>query len=721
MTDLTIGITAHSEGITLHKTLLSVERASKLLIEAAVNFEIILQLDNPTAETTSYANRIKDLVGLPIIIRSSSFGDPGLARNEIVKSATGKYVTFIDGDDLMSENWLIRGYQLLKDNEPTEGVNKHVAHTELTVEFGEADTVVVKQGEIDKTTDSLLSVYANRWNVVMMIERSFLAENPYPSSPKGYGFEDWYINCQTIYNDFHNLLAPKTVLFVRRKLTDSVWLEQKNSCNVLRKNPLLSFKYIRSLTASTFIEDRYSQLPPSEISLRTKVLLARHSHVDRIVKKTYHLARKTLKSKTSRNTPTWLHQEWTNQHLIDKNLFPNLSPDFYETISLEHYQAATVYKQIIDSLSHDSYDYILFLPWVIKGGADLFAINYANSIARAEPSKNVLVITTLNAISPWKNKLSSEIDVVDFGILTHNLHPSVQTRVMEHLIENSGASNLHIMNSEFAYNFIISHSQYIKESQKKLVVTSFSQSTNNIGRIFGYSHTHVPLVYDLAQLITTDNKAVADMWVSEYGFDRSKIRVHSQPIHLPNLTLLPKNKHDDPTRILWASRLCPEKQPKLVIDIANKLKDSNVHIDMYGQIDDDFNVEFLKQLPSNVTYHGSYDGFSSLNPTSYDIYLYTSLFDGMPNSVLEAGSYSLPVVASSVGGLPELIHHQKNGMLVKDIKNAQEYADYIKELVDNKDRAMEIGAAMRKQLEKNFSEESHKRDIIELLKELKYL
>jgi len=219
MTDLTIGITAHSEGITLHKTLLSVECASKLLKEAAINFEIILQLDNPTTETTSYADRSKGLIGLPIIVHSCNFGDPGLARNEIIKSATGKYITFIDGDDLMSANWLIRGYQLLKNNEPIEGINKHVAHSELTVEFGEVDSVVIKQGEIDKTTDSLLSVYANRWNVAIMIDRVFLVENPYPSSPKGYGFEDWYINCQTIYNDFHNLLAPETALFIRRKFS----------------------------------------------------------------------------------------------------------------------------------------------------------------------------------------------------------------------------------------------------------------------------------------------------------------------------------------------------------------------------------------------------------------------------------------------------------------------------------------------------------------------
>lgn len=720
MINLTIGITAHSESITLHKTLLSVQRASRHLTERAIAFEVILQLDNPTNDTIAYSNRISRLIELPVHIQSSSFGDPGLARNDIIKSATGKYITFIDGDDLMSENWLRTAYQTLISKEADNTPNPYVAHTELTVEFGDVDSIVIKQGEIDKATDSLLSVYSNRWNVAIMIERSFLLANPYPPSPKGYGFEDWYINCQTIYSGFHNILIPETALFIRRKSANSVWLEQKSNYHVLRKNDLLSFKHIRSLSSSSFIEN-YSSATRLPIRTYIKNIVSKHALVSRVARKAHRLARQFNEKKTTRDLPVWLHQEWQAQHIVDKNLFPNLSPDYYETITPEHYQAADIYKRIVDSLSRDAYNYILFIPWVIKGGADLFAINYANSIAAANSKKHVLVITTINTPSPWKNKLHPLIDVIEFGTLTHDMPFSVQNRLMEQIIENSNASHLHIINAEFAYDFIVSHQAYIRTTAKKVIVTSFSQSINQTGRIFGYSHTHVPLVYDLACMITTDNQAVADMWVKEYGFDINKIRIHNQPVQIPTKMKQFDLNNMNSFRILWAARLSPEKQPDIVAEIAKLLGDTDIHIDMYGHIDEDFTTDFLNTLPSNVTYCGPYDGFDSLNPTEYDIYLYTSLFDGMPNSVLEAGSYGLPVIASAVGGLPELITDNQNGILVDDLKNANAYADAIKKITSNKKMLVKLGPALRTHLSEQYSEKAHKLAIVEMLKETKYL
>ena len=41
-----------------------------------------------------------------------------------------------------------------------------------------------------------------------------------------------------------------------------------------------------------------------------------------------------------------------------------------------------------------------------------------------------------------------------------------------------------------------------------------------------------------------------------------------------------------------------------------------------------------------------------------------SLKEGCPTSVLEAMSYGVPVVAYNVGGLPELVRHRQDGLLV---------------------------------------------------------
>jgi len=48
-----------------------------------------------------------------------------------------------------------------------------------------------------------------------------------------------------------------------------------------------------------------------------------------------------------------------------------------------------------------------------------------------------------------------------------------------------------------------------------------------------------------------------------------------------------------------------------------------------------------------------------------DVFAFTSLHDGCPNTVLEAMLAGLPIVATLVGAVPELIEHGKHGLLVQ--------------------------------------------------------
>ncbi len=51
---------------------------------------------------------------------------------------------------------------------------------------------------------------------------------------------------------------------------------------------------------------------------------------------------------------------------------------------------------------------------------------------------------------------------------------------------------------------------------------------------------------------------------------------------------------------------------------------------------------------------------------AHDIYLNTNHVDNMPVSVLEAGAFGLPVVATAVGGIPDLLRDGETGLLVPD-------------------------------------------------------
>lgn len=48
-----------------------------------------------------------------------------------------------------------------------------------------------------------------------------------------------------------------------------------------------------------------------------------------------------------------------------------------------------------------------------------------------------------------------------------------------------------------------------------------------------------------------------------------------------------------------------------------------------------------------------------------DIYLQPSRTEGLSLSIMEALNYSLPVIGTRVGGIPEIVHEGENGYLLK--------------------------------------------------------
>lgn len=76
--------------------------------------------------------------------------------------------------------------------------------------------------------------------------------------------------------------------------------------------------------------------------------------------------------------------------------------------------------------------------------------------------------------------------------------------------------------------------------------------------------------------------------------------------------------------------------------------------------------------------------------SSSDIFVMCSLHETLCMSVLEACKASLPVVASDVGGIPEMVINGENGFLVKK-EDIEMFTARIKQLVENKDLRNAMG------------------------------
>ncbi|KPJ57898.1 MAG: hypothetical protein AMS15_09480 [Planctomycetes bacterium DG_23] len=80
-----------------------------------------------------------------------------------------------------------------------------------------------------------------------------------------------------------------------------------------------------------------------------------------------------------------------------------------------------------------------------------------------------------------------------------------------------------------------------------------------------------------------------------------------------------------------------------------------------------------------------------------DVFLFTSKSEGMPLAVLEAMSCGLPVVATRVGGLGELIEQGKSGFLV-DVDDDQGAGGKVLALLEDEEKAAEMGRKARQRI-----------------------
>lgn len=142
----------------------------------------------------------------------------------------------------------------------------------------------------------------------------------------------------------------------------------------------------------------------------------------------------------------------------------------------------------------------------------------------------------------------------------------------------------------------------------------------------------------------------------------------------------------------------PWKGADHVINLSRRLwadGHTNVEIIVVGGLSLGIKLPNLLEVPSvDFSEIGNY--FSAC-----DVYLCTSIFDALPRVCIEAGAFSKPVVAFSTGGIPEIVLHNKTGLLADYLDFSQLYR-FTLELIKNSELRNKLGAMARRNIEQNF-------------------
>ena len=142
---------------------------------------------------------------------------------------------------------------------------------------------------------------------------------------------------------------------------------------------------------------------------------------------------------------------------------------------------------------------------------------------------------------------------------------------------------------------------------------------------------------------------------------------------LPNATNLPIHLDDNRNntqilQFLFVSRFAKNKGIHILMDVINQLnakgysKNFFFHLAGKGPLFKKYSTQYAY---SNVKYWGfiSDEDLKQLYQT-VDVFVFPTLFEGMPTVVLEAMSYQLPVIVTDVGATAELVD-ESNGFLIE--------------------------------------------------------
>ncbi|MFS1934542.1 glycosyltransferase family 4 protein [Vibrio splendidus] len=144
--------------------------------------------------------------------------------------------------------------------------------------------------------------------------------------------------------------------------------------------------------------------------------------------------------------------------------------------------------------------------------------------------------------------------------------------------------------------------------------------------------------------------------------EKIKAKVPSKTHQLNNFVKVPTGLTHTPSsssfHVGFVGRLSHEKAPDRFVALAKQFPE--VQFELYG---DGPEMDALVQSqPDNVTFHGHQTNMDDVW-SLIDLLIIPSRFEGLPMAALEAMIRGIPVLATSVGNLPQLIEHQVNGYL----------------------------------------------------------
>lgn len=370
------------------------------------------------------------------------------------------------------------------------------------------------------------------------------------------------------------------------------------------------------------------------------------------------------------------------------------------------------WKKLYASLDH-AYDYVVMMPWLVRGGADLAACNAVRTAIKHRGLDSTLVVLTDHDKCDALDWLPAGCHVRSFSEIDTQLTPAERTRLVEMLIVALRPKSVLNVNSRALWELTSAKGGAMKRATD-LYACLFCRDYLPDGRAAGYADVHFQESSIHLKRTYFDNQPFLDELVSDFGLPESiqkRMLTVRQPINesaFDRHTGGPQKKNS----VLWAGRFSAQKNIDLLVQIARLAPEFEFYVYGYGEPEFQRKVEAAAATLPNFFLKGPFASIAQLPLNEHNVLLYTSLYDGLPLTLAEVAASGIPLVASNVGGIPDLLNTQ-TGWPVKDYKAAEPYVAALREVHANYALALERGAAMSARIRADHSADRYEADLLQ--------
>ena len=306
-------------------------------------------------------------------------------------------------------------------------------------------------------------------------------------------------------------------------------------------------------------------------------------------------------------------------------------------------------------------------------------------------------------------------DVVHVHNIYHQISPSI--------LKECKKKHIPVVMTVHDYNLIspnyglFSHGQ-IDESTKKYKYYNaiMRKSVKNsyvasfLAAIRAYIHKYLQIYENMLDLFVAPSQFMK-LKLAEYGMDETAITVLPNPVHIPPQPSIKENSVKP--YFLFAGRLSEEKGIKQLVEA---FKNLSYTLKIAGAGD-----AVLNQNTENIEFLGfqNKESLEKLAAGARAVIVPSVCYENCPLSILEAYAQATPVIASDIGGIPELVNDGETGYLIpaNDTESIKAAAIQLMEMSEEDYEIMKQKSFKKAQEE--YTEELHYRRLIDIYNHVK--